>query len=1448
MEIIKQLNLNGNPQTVPNGSLVFAKNIKLSADGTFITNDDGVKTAFDDYDDSEELRHKLKVENIKGEKVNKLFDFISDYDRIINNVNITIERQRNDLKIVGYINCPNEIVFLTYNTYKDYNKDTREIIEEGEESIIYRAVEYKDDAINYDNENVFALFKVPTGWVYDGGNIVGTYTYNVYGHLIIGIAESNAKIDKQLLTIDLNDSDYGDALDKYSCAPNIPIANLTLNGKVKGSAMARGLYYFFIRYEVSDKLYTNWFPIGAPQYALSLDYKTMVDHVYGIVENLDVTKYTSSSLLVNTDKESYYNFDFTISFNNIYSYIGYQIAYILQTDDTSVGRIWNGFEFSANELTKSFLFNGGYIEEVDIADLTRDVLNIYNAKALTVYNNKLYAANFKETDYNINLQDYANEIDTYLIKKVVDTQVIEKASTLMVKWTYRIQGGEVGIFEINAPADISSVNLKDVYSTNIPDKSMLDWLGDVMSWNVKEEYQDIRLMIGTDPKLILTTKGLVISPSEDCWGNNPAKSFRDDVSPDVYAFGRWLKFGDWQGYGDIEKRYITISKDVSENSYNTYSTDNIIRTLMPYEVYAFYVHYVRPDGSYTNGIPLENKVPIDSNSLLYKKIGDIDASRLPSELSDIATIPEIKDKYLYELFIRSKAFSKQYFGIYLDNKGKRLFRTDSGILHKVGQGEDKTYILRLGVRFENISYPPGYIGAFFSYEKINALSVYQGYVSEQINSGVLLKANDVESANSRYDGTLFVPHHKIVDGEIGSIASEPYYAYINNSAPVLSNAAITFEGEVLSRLGLHGGIAMNMSKKLNGDVAEPYNPAEGIIGSIILFNRSIYSNEVKELIPFGPITTTNFYGEEDENSRESIPPSEEDTIINYDINYPSFLLQDKIFKYKSPIFINETCSVNVVEPKGGVNVINPQKYYQDNQYIDSFYVWKFSNLNLLALSIKKEPEVVSGIMTGVQGEEELDHSVNSINTIVRPVNASDLFKLESCYIPKIHKAYTNYNKNLVTPNILTNLIRCSYPIRNESGINSWRLFNPLNYYPIDNSNGEIVHIFAAGSSFYIHTRNNLLVTSSNAKLKADNETIHIQQNNVFDVEPHEIFTSDLGYGGIKYQKCQLFSQLGYIWYDSDRHKLFRFDNGNLVDITSGIDEIVKKYNFEYCFINIDNKSNRVFFCFYDYNKNNPLTLGYDILSNKWLSIYDFEYDMSIHTANRILFGESDQYYIYLYSKSAAPCNYSTLKSEFGDFPSYIPVGSHSNASYFCFDVIFNEAYTIPKVLDSISWIHECIELHTTDFNHPAQLKLEVENVLNRTQDLNGVSIIVYSDSVDSGRLELQHDVLNDVANKNNPNAYKYPYYNKGIWNLNYFRNNIIEPVTDSELEMLSEQYGIDAESLKKVYKVTDRHGSPVYRVSDLRSLIYGKYIAVRFIFYTTNRIKFDNLVFNIQKY
>ena len=276
-----------------------------------------------------------------------------------------------------------------------------------------------------------------------------------------------------------------------------------------------------------------------------------------------------------------------------------------------------------------------------------------------------------------------------------------------------------------------------------------------------------------------------------------------------------------------------------------------------------------------------------------------------------------------------------------------------------------------------------------------------------------------------------------------------------------------------------------------------------------------------------------------------------------------------------------------------------------------------------------------------------------------------------------------------------------------------------------------------------------------------------------------------------------------------------------------------------------------------------ITLGYDTLSGKWLSLYDFTFNRAIHTANYAMFNIDFEVLLYKYSKDdihVEKCDYKSLARYNSDLPFYgtLRIGGYPLIKYCCFDVIFNPNYTIPKVLNSISWIHEYITRNTLDNNHPAELKIINRTITNKINDLDGLIIDIYSDSVDSGLLEVtppSGSKLNDVADPTNPNAYKYPYYNKGVWNYSYFRNNIVTPVTDVELAALAQAYGVDVNTLKNVYKITDKNGNqlyvdgnPAYTSSDLRSLIYGKYIAVRFIFKNTNKLKFDNLVINVQKY
>lgn len=62
-----------------------------------------------------------------------------------------------------------------------------------------------------------------------------------------------------------------------------------------------------------------------------------------------------------------------------------------------------------------------------------------------------------------------------------------------------------------------------------------------------------------------------------------------------------------------------MSKGTNTRTYsNTIMVDNAIRTLMPNSVYNFFIHYVRKDGSYTNGYQLKMMFVLMLLLILYQ--------------------------------------------------------------------------------------------------------------------------------------------------------------------------------------------------------------------------------------------------------------------------------------------------------------------------------------------------------------------------------------------------------------------------------------------------------------------------------------------------------------------------------------------------------------------------------------------------------------------------------------------------------------------------------------------------------------------------------------------------------------------------------------------------------------------------------------------------------------
>ena len=170
---------------------------------------------------------------------------------------------RTDIDYAGFVACNEEFVIFT--------KDSK----------IYRITKSGNET------------EVQTNWKWCGGEVFGTFTYNVNNELIVAISERNSTKECPLKIINLN-KDYIEGYDKddiYTLTPNIPKSNVIQIDYISGNKIKKGKYNFFIKYFIDDTFETAWFPIGVPVFAYdntkSTESKTIVSERIQAVGELD---------------------------------------------------------------------------------------------------------------------------------------------------------------------------------------------------------------------------------------------------------------------------------------------------------------------------------------------------------------------------------------------------------------------------------------------------------------------------------------------------------------------------------------------------------------------------------------------------------------------------------------------------------------------------------------------------------------------------------------------------------------------------------------------------------------------------------------------------------------------------------------------------------------------------------------------------------------------------------------------------------------------------------------------------------------------------------------------------------------------------------------------------------------------------------------------------------
>ena len=769
MDISPKLQMNLHPKDANNLSLVTALNVKLSNDENCITNE-------------ESIRENTFISNF-------LKEYYKDNDG-----------NYYDFTIIAIIPCNIELAIIAIK-----NNDSSK-------AQIFR---YREKTINSKESMQCAYGDNDTNYFeYHGGKIKGTFTYNVENSLILAIAEYDGLEEKiPLRTINLgsyddptifNDKDVPDKA--LSIAPEVRIPSMRNLEYITGNAY-KGWYYLFIRFKINSVDYTQWFSFGFPIYVDTLEKYAITRYCYRQkitgISNTDAFEITNpvepedgfcagaSDYFSNTSDIANETFKIDIKFdskNNIYS--KYQIGIICASKSYTKAFRTSDINFNwgdSNIITTEFILNNASLIEAAASDFIVDNYNYFDVKNIINYKNKLYISNYKENN--------AND------KDIIDEEIVDKIKLKLSKGT--IYGSPISYdYTISSKYYVNQSNQYDGTTDGIPgtvyfnlkpnEEIVISGNCDIYDKNGK------RTLFGVTKNFKIDDVSIIPSSTEFNIENESYVDplFRSWTLPSHIAIAAIIK-AESSEYGYIIYKFyndITITKVIyNEDADNvpsikidgnnfavnggtnyinvntSFNDRKINKTLIPGEVYNFFIHFVDKYGHCTNGYRINNNIvwitedseseivpiafsyngktyyasmPVNSSVLnsdgslntnglkIYSVISAFHA-KLTKRLTD--------DKYkkafesLFSNFADSKYNDVKWFQIasgynaveflpYYNNNGDKLFKVPIA-------KHNGTTVMKYGFDLNGVEIPDNYVGYFISYEKFEPIKRITGMLT-----------------------------------------------------------------------------------------------------------------------------------------------------------------------------------------------------------------------------------------------------------------------------------------------------------------------------------------------------------------------------------------------------------------------------------------------------------------------------------------------------------------------------------------------------------------------------------------------------------------------------------------------------------------------------------------------------------------------------------------------
>lgn len=1285
-DIIKELNLNKHPKNCKNLSLVYAKNVRVSNDLSCLQNEESI---YKHVDLIEQLEHKI---------------------------------------IVGYIPCNKEIIFITTDSVPNNLGDE------------------VDAYIERYNELENICRCVYENYKYYGGEIKGTFTYNINSELILAITEFdyNNNLFIPLHTINLGKWD-GDVVDEdldydtLATNPSIKIPAISNFNYVSGTAY-KGWYNFFIRFKLNNRDYTKWYHIGFP---------ILLDEIF----NSTIFRYYQPDKLV-TDKEylgTVYGGDAYAKTSTIYDICSKTIRLDLEFDASIKEKTYQiGFICSSKNYIKAykttdmivspnetFTIDFNILDEYSVSELILDNYNYYNVKNVINYKNKLYISNYKDSlfDY-IQLQDF--------VRSKCNITIMNDESIILFT-----NPDESNIKRVDISFNVKNDN----------DQTYATVSGDIFNTDVLDV---VVVSGGTLPRTQNILDGTCIITFDDDTQQNaslqvtgtrgrPYYAFRIMIRSEVYTLEATAIFNYINGVPIsmiIQTRKDYIGRNPSSSSV-TYKYDYTLlkeTTLIPGEKYNFYIHFVNNYGEVSEGIKLTEE-PIN----------------IPK---DYGTREEMI-KYYPKINITSSI--PNGFGYFLSYEKLQKIKTYSGVFHKEVYDNKTTYKFYSGEidLLDSINIQGN------SLEIIGELQSVAPHNEDTISQ---VRSKGIGDVNTELDIRLLEENYFY-----WNISNYSLYSQFQSKS-IKSIEVVGAEDYSKGNNGKGSYLKITLQNTNNDDIDEDTY----YLANINNYNSGQYKNEIKTLIKFTNVIYTS--GEQS---------------FKYGLN-GKITLNDVLLYNKEGVVLDTSLNViltNLFKPYYSSTILskNDNKRFLTN-YLDGsdeqqktnyrvpaplviFSFYEYSDILLEGKRINNTPQFYPlNATVPSTGSNYITPSFIT-NIITEPKNSIDLFKEVNGNQDDFNPlTWVNYDENIEHQNEFDKRIQRSNVIQDESIVNSWRFFPVEGYKDITENKGKITNLIAIGTTLLAHTEHSLFMFDRDNTLQTYGKDVQLSMPDIFDVDYREVFTSELGTAGLQDPKAFVVDTFGYIFYDNDAHTLYRFGEKQLKLLDFNVLQFFFKYRpYQIRFAN-DKSNNRILLDikYVDLNNDKEIVLSYNINLEKFISFHTYNFEESTNTKNNIyLFKKlkqdnTDIFHILSDWKNGnrdtditneeylQNGHYNYFENTFNNF-------DKSQTSQI--DIIVNDSYEAIKYLEFI--VYKLYEIENgSELNN--NLNFPVEEM--RTPSA-GLKIRVYNgnntaDRVDTGLIDVSQAKWNNLLNSQNPMAYKLPYWHNGNWNFNYLRDKL----------------------------------------------------------------------------